>query len=154
MALFIATKRQRGVAVISITVIVVAIAISSTLAGAKIQQQRLQRSDLALHYQRAKLAVEASQDGLYVVLSQTPSLWQSSPLCSASSANAPLVIAPTISTKYALQGQFFLCAINADNFLLKVQLSTDNGKVKLSVQRQLQRQHGQLQWQHAGSVDF
>jgi len=149
---------QCGFAILSLTLLLVFIAVCSSLSFAQIQQQRIQRGDIALSYQQAKIEAEMSLDLFHVALHDNSELLQSSlalaAQCSNSETGSSLPIPANIVSQYTLKGRYTLCFVSANTIDVAVHITHYNGIDDVRMHRKMQIIGGQLVWLLDSTVDF
>jgi len=122
---------------LSMTLILVFITISSSLAFAHMQQQRIQRNQLNLNYQKAKIIAANKLDLFYIVLYESPQLLAlSQPCTDLALDNHQLVIPNDMMRQYMLSERFYLCVEKEAIFNISIVVSY-NDTEQLVMQRQL-----------------
>jgi len=130
-------RTARGFAMLSMTLILVFITISSSLAFAHIQQQRIQRNQLHLNYLKAKIIAANKLDLFYIVLYESAELLALSQSCTNLAIdNHQLVIPNDMMRQYMLSERFYLCVENQTVFNIAI-VVTYNDTERLVMQRQL-----------------
>jgi len=130
-------RTARGFAMLSMTLILVFITISSSLAFAHIQLQRIQRNQLHLNYLKAKIIAANKLDLFYIVLYESAELLALSQQCTNLAIdNHQLVIPNDMMRQYMLSERFYLCVENQTVFNIAI-VVTYNDTERLVMQRQL-----------------
>jgi hypothetical protein len=149
---------QSGFAILSLTLLLVFIAVSSSLSFAQIQQQRIQRGSIALNYQQAKIEAEMSLDLFYVALHDNAQLLQSSLALAGQCANSEtginLPIPANIISQYTLKGRYSLCLVSENTMDVTVSIMPYSGIDAVRMHRKLQFVGGQLVWLLDSTADF
>lgn len=127
----------RGIAMLSMTLILVFITISASLSFAHIQQQRIQRNQLHLNYLKTKIMAANKLDLFYVVLYESPELLALVQACTNVELDSSQLVTPNeMMRQYTLSDSFYLCAEEEGVFNVSIML-TYNETERLVMQRQL-----------------
>ena len=149
---------QSGFAILSLTLLLVFIAVSSSLSFAQIQQQRIQRGHIALSYQQAIIEAEMSLDLLHVALHGNSALLQSSlalaDQCVNPETGISLPIPANIVSQYTLKGRYTLCSVSENTMDVAVNITPYSGIDDVRMHRKLQFIGGQLVWVLDSTGDF
>ncbi len=150
--------KQSGFAILSLTLLLVFIAVCSSLSFAQIQQQRIQRGTVALSYQQAKIEAEMSLDLFHVALHDNSALLQSSLAlagqCSNSETGSSLPIPANIVSQYNLKGRYTLCLVSVNTIDIAVHITPYNAVEAVRMHRKMQIIGGQLVWLLDSTADF
>ena len=144
----------RGFAILSMTLILVFITISGSLAFAHIQQQRIQRNQLNLNYLKAKITAANKLDLFYIVLYDSPALLTLLPACTNLALDNHQRVTPNARMQqYRLSDEFYLCAEEEAVFNITVAI-TYNDTEQLIMQRQLMTTSMPWTWQPTSLYGF
>ncbi|PKH04719.1 hypothetical protein [Moritella sp. Urea-trap-13] len=130
-------KAVRGFAMLSMTLILVFLTISSSLAFAHMQQQRIHRNQLDLNYLRAKIIAANKLDLFYIVIYDSPELLTLlQPCTNLALDNHQRVTPNAMMQQYMLSEPFYLCVEKAAVFNITIAITYNNTE-RLVMQRQL-----------------
>lgn len=127
---------------LSMTIVLVFIMITTSLAFAHIQQQRIQRSQLDLRYLQAKIMAANKLDLFYIALYESPELFHLSPVCTHldlknQGLNTQQLITPNkVMVQHELNEPFYLCLVKEAVFNISVVVNYNNTE-QLVLQRRL-----------------
>lgn len=144
----------RGFAILSMTLILVFITISSSLAFASIQQQRIQRNQLNLNYLKAKITAANQLDLFYIVLYESPELLSVLPTCTNLVLDNQQRVTPNaMMLQYQLSEVFYLCVEKEAVFNITIAI-TYNDTEQLIMQRQIMTTSLPWTWQPISLYSF
>ena len=122
---------------LSMTLILVFMTISSSLAFTHIQQQRIQRNQRHINYLKAKIIAANKLDLFYIVLYESPELLALSPPCTNLALEThQLVIANDLMHQYLLSERLYLCIEEDAVFNIAIEVHYNNTEL-IVMQRQL-----------------
>jgi len=147
-------RTARGFAMLSMALILVFITISSSLAFAHMQQQRIQRNQLHLNYLKAQIIAANKLDLFYIVLYESAELLAlSQPCTNLAIDNDQLVIPSDMMRQYMLSERFYLCVESQAVFNIAI-VVTYNDTERLVMQRQLVTTSVPWTWQATSLYGF
>ena len=144
----------RGFFMLSMTLILVFITISSSLAFTYIQQQRIQRNQRHINYLKAKIIAANKLDLFYIVLYESPELRVLSPPCTNLALDThQLVIANDLMHQYLLSERLYLCIAEDAVFNIAIEVTYNNTEL-IVMQRQLITTSMPWTWQPTSLYGF
>ena len=144
----------RGFFMLSMTLILVFITISSSLAFTYIQQQRIQRNQRHINYLKAKIIAANKLDLFYIVLYESPELRVLSPPCTNLALDThQLVIANDLMHQYLLSERLYLCIAEDAVFNIAIEVIYNNTEL-IVMQRQLITTSMPWTWQPTSLYGF
>ncbi|MCJ8349515.1 hypothetical protein [Moritella sp.] len=144
----------RGFFMLSMTLILVFITISSSLAFTYIQQQRIQRNQRHINYLKAKIIAANKLDLFYIVLYESPELLVLSPPCTNLALDThQLVIANDLMHQYLLSERLYLCIAEDAVFNIAIEVTYNNTEL-IVMQRQLITTSMPWTWQPTSLYGF
>lgn len=139
---------------LSMTLILVFITISSSLAFAHLQQQRIQRNQLDINYLQAKIDAAYQLDLFYIMLYNSPALLVArQPCTNVALDNHQRVTPSAMMPQYMRSALFYLCVEKDAVFNITLTISY-NDTERLVMQRRLITTSMPWAWQPSSLYGF